>query len=360
MSSNGHNEVPMGHMVFRIGSPGQQRGIDGSSTPSTTKVYHVRKPHSKSRNGCLPCKAARVKCDEVTPCHRCQDKNIPCQYPKPTSSLLSKNRKAAIQKSEIKNHVAVFQSIPAPLWPGEKSPLVLTVSGHESQYGNGDDLRLLHHFQTFTGRELGSPAFDGVGENVVLDLALEHSHLMHAVLAVGATQLRRLDTSNRHIRLAEMKHWQGALSPFRTALNNPLTRDNCDAILMSSILLNLMAFAFISESDLSPSKSWVFSSSPDTLNWLYIQLGLRHLLEQTKAFHVESRLIPIFLASDDDRGTFSDESPGINGLPERFVKVCGLNESSRPENSPYHSALRLLTPLLTLERCSKNMFKYLH
>jgi hypothetical protein len=183
---------------------------------------------------------------------------------------------------------------------------------------------------------------------------------MHAVLAVGATQLRRLDTHNRSMRSAEIQHWQCALSSFRTALNNPFTRDNCDAILLSSILLNLMSFSFIPGDDLSPSGSWVFSSSRQKLNWLYIQLGLRHLLEQTKPFHVDSRLMPIFLAGDDEQGTFSDESPGIQGLSEEFVKVCSLNEDSTVENSPYHSPLRLLTPLLTLERRAENTFKFVH
>ncbi len=62
MSSDDHNEVPMGHMVFRIGSSsGKRGGLGGSTTPSTTKIYHVRKPHSKSRQGCRSCKAGRVK-----------------------------------------------------------------------------------------------------------------------------------------------------------------------------------------------------------------------------------------------------------------------------------------------------------
>lgn len=183
---------------------------------------------------------------------------------------------------------------------------------------------------------------------------------MHAVLAVGATQLRRLGSNNHGVRPVEIQHWQSALSSFRKALTQPFTRDNCDAILLSSILLNLMSFSFISRDDLSPLGSWVFSSSSQKLNWLYIQLGLRYLLEQTKPFHVDSRLTPIFLASDDSKGTFSDESPGLQGLPEEFVKVCGLDEISTSENSPYHSPLRLLVPLLALERSDENTFKFLH
>jgi hypothetical protein len=183
---------------------------------------------------------------------------------------------------------------------------------------------------------------------------------MHAVLAVSATQLRRLNTQNRLARLAEIQHWQCALSSFRQALTGPLTRDNCDAILLSSILLNLMSFSYIPNDDLSPLGSWVFSSSPRKLNWLYIQLGISRLLEQTKPFHADSRLIPLFLASDDGKGTYSDESPGIQGLPEEFVKLCDLNENSTPENNPYHLPVRLLTPLLKLERRAENTFKFIH
>jgi hypothetical protein len=183
---------------------------------------------------------------------------------------------------------------------------------------------------------------------------------MHAVLAVSAAQLRRLDTQNRPARLAEIQHWQCALSSFHKALNEPLTRDNCDAILLCPIFLNLMSFSYIPSDDLSPLGSWVFSSSPRKLNWLYIQLGISHLLQQIKLFHADSRLILLFLASDDSNETYSDESPGIQELPEELVKVCGLDENSIPENNPYHCPVRLPTPLIKLERRAENAFKFIH
>lgn len=271
-----------------------------------------------------------------------------------------KSQRAVTRKPSESCSFSRPQAVPYPMWPGDKRPLVLTFSDPERQHGDNNDLRLLHHFAMFTSLDLGSPEFDVVNKNTTISLALEHSHLMHAVLAVAATQLRRLDTQNQFARSAEIQHWQHALSSFRYALNQPFTRDNCDAILLSSILLNLMSFSFIQSDDISPLGSWVFSSSPRKLNWLYVQLGLRHLLEQTKPFHTESRLIPLFLAGDDEKGTYSDESPGIQGLPEAFVKVCGLDEYSTPENNPYHSPVRLLAPLLTLERRADNTFKFIH
>ena len=40
-----------------------------------------RKFHTKSRNGCLPCRAIRKKCDEAKPtCKRCQARQKPCRW----------------------------------------------------------------------------------------------------------------------------------------------------------------------------------------------------------------------------------------------------------------------------------------
>lgn len=43
-----------------------------------------RTRHTKSRNGCYPCKFRRVKCDEVQPaCDTCSSRGEPCSYPGP-------------------------------------------------------------------------------------------------------------------------------------------------------------------------------------------------------------------------------------------------------------------------------------
>lgn len=63
--------------------------------------------------------------------------------------------------------------MPALMWPGDKSPLVLTLSDVGNQGSNENDLRLLYHFQTYTSRELGSAAFDKVYDNFTLSIALE-------------------------------------------------------------------------------------------------------------------------------------------------------------------------------------------
>ncbi|KAJ6099290.1 hypothetical protein N7467_000825 [Penicillium canescens] len=47
-------------------------------------VRRHRARHTKSRNGCYPCKFRRVKCDEIQPtCGTCSSRGEPCSYPPP-------------------------------------------------------------------------------------------------------------------------------------------------------------------------------------------------------------------------------------------------------------------------------------
>ena len=48
-------------MVFQINSSSNLDSGKEPRIPGATKNYHARRPHSKSRQGCLPCKASRVK-----------------------------------------------------------------------------------------------------------------------------------------------------------------------------------------------------------------------------------------------------------------------------------------------------------
>lgn len=63
--------------------------------------------------------------------------------------------------------------MPSSIWPGDKRPLVLTNSETGSRFNSGNDLMLLHHFQSSTSHNLGSLAFDQVNDDITLKLALE-------------------------------------------------------------------------------------------------------------------------------------------------------------------------------------------
>ena len=72
-----------------------------------------------------------------------------------------------------------------------------------------------------------------------------------------------------------------------------------------------------------------------------------------------SEWIPVLKGSDDAHGSFSDKSPGTNGIPEAFLSVCGLDDDELRENNPYHKILRQLAPLLRMAPSPNNMNKLL-
>jgi hypothetical protein len=157
------------------------------------------------------------------------------------------------------------------MWPGDRSSLVLS-SGSESCSGTNQDLRLLHHFEISTYGTLGSSCALLAKDNIAVTLALEvrsilrprscrltetseYAYLMHAVLAVAATHLRRLEVHRPDRRIAEAHHGKCALSGFRKELEGPVIRDTSDSILLSAIFLNAMSFSFIEDDNLDPAES---------------------------------------------------------------------------------------------------------
>ena len=139
-----------------------------------------------------------------------------------------------------------------------------------------------------------------------------------------------------------------------------MNQESCDSILLTSMLLNLMSFAYIESRD--PQDSWVFSTAPDRLDWLNIQLGLIPLLVNSRPFRENSILQPIFASSDDGTGTFADAwnvQPSEDFLAKihpDFADLCKLSTLEYPPSSPYYLPLRLLSPMITLPRTLDNLF----
>jgi hypothetical protein len=115
-----------------------------------------------------------------------------------------------------------------------------------------------------------------------------------------------------------------------------LTQSRSDALLLTSMLLNNMAFASVSDKEEGSGYPPVSSSSPRTKNhnnnsstngleWLALSMGLRPLLAATHAFHgPDSTLAPIFAASDDENRTFSRRShEHLRGAPAHWVWLVG-------------------------------------
>ncbi|KEF59004.1 uncharacterized protein A1O9_03847 [Exophiala aquamarina CBS 119918] len=135
-----------------------------------------RRSHTKSRAGCLSCKARRIKCSEEKPiCAHCKLKSKICEYPAP-------------RLNPVNLRFGNGWAIPLP------GPPCLPVSSVNDEF-TLRDLRLFHHFlhHAYPSLPLGNQA---TWIRDVPQLVYEYEHLMHALLALGASHIGSRTSGN--------------------------------------------------------------------------------------------------------------------------------------------------------------------
>lgn len=286
----------------------------------SSKAFHSRKTHSKSRAGCDQCKRRRKKCDEFTPiCSACSDKKLPCHYSFFTKSGSTESKALSPSPSSTVS----FSGLPG-------------FDSYESE--------LLHHFTSHTLATLGSSSVQEVVGSC-LAAATNFGFLKHAVLGLAASHL--LFLTNGH-DLAMYYHLDRALSTFRQRLTSPVAGSEIDPLITSCVLLNTIAF---SGSGHEPSASCITGRSGD-LQWLTVQKGLKAIVSDAKVSLKESSWVDVYqkdasLFRGQSRTPFEDGGIGLQDVPETLRKLCGINECSTANNNPYYLVLASIGPLLT-------------
>ncbi|KAJ2894361.1 C6 transcription factor [Zalerion maritima] len=232
----------------------------------------------------------------------------------------------------------------------------------------------------------------------IVALASQHEYLLASLLSIAASHLRfhnahrttsfsqlpddddarksfntnppgtKSEPQNPH-RLAEHHQKQLALVHFRKALASPITtQSRADALLLTSMLLNHLVFAFVDSEDVEGS--WVFTpshpptastttpshspalsaSSPplpaiprnslpkkmksipktgEDLSWLGICMGMRPLLGVTWSFLPTSILQPIFEQSDESDRRYSQDGFPLSPqkIKPELLELFGLTYS---------------------------------
>ncbi|KAF2712579.1 hypothetical protein K504DRAFT_373526 [Pleomassaria siparia CBS 279.74] len=197
-----------------------------------------RKPHSKSRRGCLQCKQRHTKCNEVHPrCANCIRLSIDCTW-----RVQYRNGSPASNGS--------VQDISQPLqyWP----------SSHPHDIPTStlplEDMRLLHHWTTrvtsIHDANLDSPfRLWGVG---AVEVALDHPFFLHGLLATSALH-KSLEVTlvNRTGLLAQADaHMSIALTEYIRNLEQPSEETALPIFLLAATLFAYnMASARIEEPD---------------------------------------------------------------------------------------------------------------
>jgi hypothetical protein len=172
------------------------------------------------------------------------------------------------------------------------------------------------------------------------------------MLAVSASHLRQntsRDAAAAQLtahRVAEDAEQSLAIRAFHRALSEPAEDPLCaDALLLTSMLLNVLAFTHVEGADGEddPRKSWVFCHEENKLSWLAVQMGLKPLLEATTRYHPETILTWMFSASDTPDGLMYKGGQPLDGVPDTWLSLVGLSkDSSSPNDDLFYEPVRVL------------------
>ena len=217
---------------------------------------------------------------------------------------------------------------------------------------------------------------------------------MHALLAMTAMHDRYLKSPNNVVATPyECFHHSRAAALLNSTLSNrtsaPCDADERNALWSTAVMLCNISFFCVDSVD--PEQSWLLKTDPDpddenanselynqdqqqeestmpssSLNnrfhWLNMSEGLRvmwniatpgepgglfHILSQKpQNAYLQTKLTRSFL-------------PGIQGIPEDFVELYEMSESSATENHPYHAAVRSISELLAIECTQDTIVKFM-
>ncbi|KAJ5095880.1 C6 transcription factor [Penicillium alfredii] len=350
--------------VFRVPNYKSQKDLThGPEEPSREKVYHARRPHRKSRGGCSNCKQRRVKCDEAKPtCLRCQKHGVDCDYTaRPVRPWPSKNIISQFIESQpdLLSVDSLSSSMSLLLVADKLDELLRSGAGAGRRPKVRTDtplvLQALQHFHNTTISTDSAKKTMAVMMGKVTELAFQTPFLMHAIIAVSTTHLCSVLPDTTAYRVAEAHHWQQAINQYSREVGTSVNQNNMDQLFSTCMLLSVHSFLL---EEFNPRASFVFSDDPTTLNWLFLQGGLRYLLERVTMWLPTSMWWASFAEAHDPNIDFEDARPGRIDLDPDFADLCRIDESSTVNSNPYLWPLRMLTPLLKLERSPVSFQKY--
>ncbi|KAJ4177901.1 hypothetical protein NW755_013590 [Fusarium falciforme] len=98
-------------------------------------------------------------------------------------------------------------------------------------------LELFHHWDKETRSTLAFPQV----WPVVMQRAFNEGFIMSAILCVAAMHLTTLSPDSTKYSHASMQLMDKAVRLFRKNLSHPFTKDNCEALMGTALLINYMS-----------------------------------------------------------------------------------------------------------------------
>lgn len=233
--------------------------------------------------------------------------------------------------------------------------LFATPVGNLSNQSSMRDFRALQHFHTITCATFGNSIMSRTMQRVVAQSGLGNSFLMHMALALSGAHQRHLhhlkDAANETTGVDEAHHWQRGLQLYQAEILrliklSPAEKCYTDDLIAATFLTVIYTFAL---GDGLPSihdlagEEYKFAPVAATRGFQALRIHLGGLQDH-------SSWLPAITATGD----YLHQSDATK-LPRAFAFLCGLNDSSTSETSPYYDLVLHLGLLLRLKWSPDNM-----
>ena len=166
---------------------------------------------------------------------------------------------------------------------------------------------------------------------------------MHGILAMAAAHDRYLGIEPTRCRFVrEIYHSSQCIVLFKEWLSQPIEEKYKDAIWATGVTLAILAFSSIQVS--SFEQAWPLKPSDSSdLQWVRLKASDKELWRLANPMRPSS----VFRTASE---VFSHNQAlprrGIHGLSVKLAELCGVDESSTLENSPYFGFVHALSRLL--------------
>ena len=322
------------------------RGMDAHET-SVRKRRN--REHHNSRNGCLQCKARKVKvfilyssehgqssfsvrqCDEEKPkCRSCTRRATPCAYANSVglnqlaraaqvSSPYNKPETGSTLAPVLHNHGGFMSNGNTALQANSPLP----VAAPSSLALNMAHLELLHHFIALTSEALAVETVSRQAWTLTIpQIALSHDFLMHSILAVAALHIAHLQPEQRRSYWERaVMHQDRALELQQEAMANA-NRDNADALFSFSLLVIYFAFASSKASGSQESDEPLASATQCIRTIRGIRFVLPPILQWVEEGPL-AQLLSFHPGNMKSNHSFND--PDTDGYFQRFLVLCSTS-----------------------------------
>ncbi|KAK9371084.1 hypothetical protein V1509DRAFT_615727 [Lipomyces kononenkoae] len=304
-------------------------------------VQKKRKYRRKSHLGCRNCKLRKLKCDETRPqCVRCRTYGVLCNFGLNVPDLQPLSEEPA--KHEIVRRSGLTSprsTISNAIWADDGSTFFML---------DLQDQELFNRFRYRTLYSLGGSEMVDIYENFMFEVSFTCPFLMHGTLAVAAVHDRYLGLTSTHRRsLRESYHWSQCTILFNKWLRQPIKEEHKDPIWATAGTLSILTFSSINTC--FPEEAWPLGA-PDSsdLEWLRLGSGKMTLWHLVNPLRPES----VYRIMAEKLAYMRRPLPakGTDGVSVELVQLCGLDESSTPDNNPYFTVVHGLSWVLEVPR----------